>query len=302
MKNSLLSIFLFTIFSNKIIAQIVNKTDCEEYKKQNGRLVSEKKSLQEDFDNLDDDYQKLLETNRIVTRQRDEYKRKYLIEKNNNDELRSRIKNFEKEINNNKEEISKLKGIKESLAKFNLKGTADYDKAVLKIDSLTAVNKKSDSLNKKLNDDWNNRQEAIDILTKRVQVLEDELNDYISLKNKKVYFADSIYDFDKEIIFIQYYGNTPDKNVIPDSANIEYSLKRLARLVKKYDFRIKFKLIGESGLNDKKDRIKLAEDRAQNLLSYLIVNCGLTSDSFTNLSKVTNEARTGVSVQIVMRK
>ena len=138
-------------------------------------------------------------------------------------------------------------------------------------------------------------------MTAKLIDLEKVITDEISVMYKQVHFNGKNYKYNEEVLFIPYKGDDrADSMLINDS--LTYSLKRLVKLVKKYDHGVKLKLVGQCcNKNDKKKTKQNCIDRADNLKTHLK---GLTynlSDQFFAVCKQDGEIdnQTGVSIIIV---
>lgn len=137
----------------------------------------------------------------------------------------------------------------------------------------------------------------------KLKALEDESADNISVQYEYVHFRGKNYKYRKEILFIPYKGeNRNDSMQMNDS--LTYSFTRLIKLISKYDFGVKIKLVGECNMHGFKEKRKQNSiDRADNLKTYLKGTPYNLSDQFFAKSPQEGELdnRTGVSI-IIVRK
>lgn len=137
----------------------------------------------------------------------------------------------------------------------------------------------------------------------RLKDLNDEANDKISVQKKKVRFRDSTYDFGTKILFIPYKGeDSNDYMVLNDS--LTNLLKRLIKLVKKYDDGAKLKLVGECNSCGSKKEIKQNSiNKADNFKIHLKGTPHNLEESYfaKNLQDGVSDKKTGVSICIVRK-
>lgn len=154
-------------------------------------------------------------------------------------------------------------------------------------------------------------QKLITTLTTKKNILEEEEKDKISLSTKKVYFKEGKYDFEQEIFFIKAV-NTGSAALIIDDKTIT-TLKRFAKLIYKYDYKVKISLKGQSSDADRADRNDLAESRAKWLIDYLTnqvldtdnPDYKFNKDQFIDkklaLKETVSQSEIGVSVRIIKK-
>jgi hypothetical protein len=140
------------------------------------------------------------------------------------------------------------------------------------------------------------------IKLKDLKDLKDEAADFISVRNKQVHFKGKNYYYDDEVLFIPYKAGNQIERTMNDS--LTYFLNRLIKLVKKYDFKVKVKLVGECSMDDfEKNRKRISIDRAENMKTYLQgESYNLPASLLARMPREGKlDKRTGVSIKIVRK-
>jgi hypothetical protein len=294
MRNVIISIFFFICLNC-----LGQKNDpCQYYVQANSNLIREKKALQEDKDKLDEQLDLLQAKYDAEYRLRLDYQRRYEEQKKRTQIAEDKLVKFQMEQASLEAERNSLRTQVAELKKANLTKEESYSKSIIRINELNGrIIANSDSV-KNFKTVYKEQDEAVKILQETVKRLEDEANDRIFVKEQTIVFNGGKYSFGQEIFFYFYEDSQSDRM---KSHQNDYLLRRLSKLISKYDFRAKLLLVGESEFSERGDRIELAKARAKHLQSKFISELGLRLDNFSDLEYKKEQARMGVAVKIVKR-
>lgn len=292
-------VVILTILLSKTLYCLGQKPDpCQFYITANSKLILEKKTIQEAKDKLDEQLDDLQIKYDAEYRLRLDYQRRYENQKKLTKEAEEKLIKFQVEQASLEAERKSLRTQVEELKKANLTKEETYAKAALRINELNRqIFSNADSV-KNIKTVYVEQNEAVKILHETVKRLEDEANDRVYVKDQTIVFNGSKYSFGQEVFFYFYEDSQSDKM---KSHQNDYLLKRLAKLISKYDFRAKLMLTGESEFTERGDRVVLAKARGRHLQSKLISEYELKLDNFSDIEYKKEQARMGVSVKIVKR-
>lgn len=272
---------------------------CEEYEKQNSKLISDKSVLQEKLDNEEIAYDKLHLKYQREVEERKKFERLYYIEKRAKEKLQKDYNELNSKYSSIRSERNRLSRKIEKLKNADLKSTKEYTDAIIARDRLNGELTQMEDSKDEFKIRFEQREAAVRELESTIKQLEDEANDRISVSQKKVYFIGKEYNYGQEILFIEFEeGSTNEMTIKPKD---EYFVKRISKLASKYDFRVKVSLVGESANKDKSKRKKLAEGRINKVKSAMILKYNLSAKDFGKSKRIKEKARKGVSVKIEKR-
>jgi hypothetical protein len=285
-----ISYFLLTIFYLNVFGQ-----PCKVYQDQIKNLISEKTKLQENLDSEEVAYDKLHLKYQSEVDERKKFERLYYIEKSQKEKLQKDLKTLNQNYNTIQAERDKLSLDISQMINADMKSTKQYIDAIIARDNLNIELTKMEDDKDEYKIRFEQRDEAIIELGNIIKKLENEANDKISIREKKVFFNGKEFNYGEEIIFIEFEEGSSNQMII--KREDEYFVERISKLASKYDLKVKVSLIGESSNKENTERVKLAEERVNKVKSKMIVDYNLKADDFSKSRIIKDKARIGVSVR-----
>ncbi len=224
----------------------------------------------------------------------------------------AKINELTTEQNQLREKIKQMEGENEIKSKA-------YNDVLEKLNAKNLEISKLDSEKTFYKTAFEDSQKLVKSLTNRKNILEDEENDKISMQDPdskgkrkgRIYFKGQKYDFEQEIFLIKAKHKTSYELIIDDE--VKATLRRFAKLIHRYDVKVKISLKGQSLDEGRKDRNDFAEGRAKKLIDYLLnqfenednpehkFNKEQFWDNKLILKETVPESQIGVSVRIIKK-
>jgi hypothetical protein len=286
--------------------QLFAQTECE---KKLAEMFEENQKVKLDLNETDIAYEKLNIELEKEKKLRIKAEKELALAQQQITRLQIELNHKNEQISSLKSNLEKMRVERDKLKQRNDTLSAEYQKIVLDVDKrnseITLLSDAKDENQKRFKE----REQAINVLTNKVQQLEDEQSDRISITEQMVYFRGSKYAFGTELFFVK---STAGRTVVTiDNETLE-TLNRFVKLINKYDYKVRISLEGKSCDESSGDRKEYAIDRAKDLLVFLtqkFVNTEQTEYKFVDaqFSKIISSKeqvarnRVGVSVRIVKK-
>lgn len=265
----------------------------DDFMRSNSKLIQDNAVLRNKLATKELDVDKLNLEIKNETQKRAMYETQVKEEQRKSEVLQAELNRVRQQMAGVKSERDKLREDVKTMQETNSRVNRQYEDAMIEIDELNTEYRDLKKEYEELETQFDERQIVVDILKRQIRDIESELKDMVSLSTQRVFFNDNIYDFDAEILFVPFAADSMKTSMTEDQ---QYLLTRFANLVKKYDYKLQVRLIGESE-DDSKEAGELSQQKADFLRNILIKEYGVPEESIASTKVRKDKGRNGVSVR-----